>query len=53
MSSHDQAKTEEPIVQSFLGMPNHEQAEAIADQFSHISNNEPLQTEDVYEWNFE
>jgi len=33
-----QAKTEEPIVQSFTGLPDEKQAEQIADQFSEISN---------------
>ena len=48
MSSHDQAKSEEPIVQSFLGLSDETQTENIADQFSHISNlYEPLKTDDI------
>ena len=37
MSSHDQTRSEEPIVQSFLGLPDQTQAETIANQFSEIS----------------
>ena len=48
MTSHDQAKSEVPIVQSLQGMSNQAQAEKIADQFGHISNlYDPLQTEDI------
>ena len=48
MSSHDQAKSEEPNVLSFLGISDQNQAEQIATQFSEISNlYEPLKTEDV------
>ena len=48
MSSHDQAKSEEPEVISFLGIPDETQAEEIANQFSEISNiYEALKTEDI------
>ena len=48
MSSHDQTKSEEPNVMSFLGVSDHNQAELIADQFSEISNQyEPLKNEDI------
>ena len=48
MSSHDQAKTEEPIVQSLNDLPDQTQAEEIANQFSHIANlYEPLKSEDI------
>ena len=48
MSSHDQAKSEEPNVLSFLGISDQNQAAQIATQFSEISNlYEPLKTEDV------
>ena len=48
MSSHDQAKSEEPIVQSFDGMSDAAQSEEIANQFSQISNlYKPLQSDDI------
>ena len=48
MSSHNQAQSEIPTVQSFLGIPDQIQGEKIADQFSEISHlYEPLKTEDI------
>ena len=48
MSSHDQAKSEEPIVLSFDGLSDQAQAEEIAKQFSQIANlYEPLKSEDI------
>ena len=48
MSSHDQAHSEEPVVQSFIGISDELQAEKIAEQFSQISNlYDPLEAEDV------
>ena len=48
MTSHDQAKSEEPNVISFLGISDQSQAEQIASQFSEISNiYEPLKTDDI------
>ena len=48
MSSHNQAQSEMPTVQSFLGIPDQIQGEKIADQFSEISHlYEPLKTEDI------
>ena len=48
MSSHDQAKSDEPIVQSIMNLPNQMQAEAIADEFSSISTMyEPLCKDDI------
>ena len=38
MSSHDAAKSDEPVVQSINSLPNQIQAEMIADEFSAISN---------------
>ena len=38
MISHDQAKTEVPIVQSLQGLSSQVQAETIANQFGQISN---------------
>ena len=48
MTSHDQAKSQVPIVQSLQGLPSQVQAEKIADQFSQISNMyDELKTEDI------
>ena len=48
MTSHDQARSEVPIVQSLKEMPIQSQAEEIANQFAAISNlYEPLQCEDI------
>ena len=48
MTSHNQAKSEEPIVESLMDLPNQTQAEEIANQFGKISNlYEPLKTEDI------
>ena len=48
MSSHNQAQSEMPTVQSFLGIPDQIQGEKIADQFGEISHlYEPLKTEDI------
>ena len=48
MTSHDQARSEVPIVQSLKEMPIQSQAEEIANQFAAISNlYEPLQSEDI------
>ena len=48
MSSHNQARNDEPIVQSLGGLTDQDQAEAIAEQFSQISNQyEPLNSGDI------
>ena len=48
MSSHNQAKNEEPIVQSLSELTDSAQAEVIAEQFSQISNEyEPLDSNDI------
>ena len=48
MSSHDQAKSDEPVVLSIAELPNQIQAELIADEFSAVSNlYEPLRKDDI------
>ena len=48
MSSHDQLRSEEVIVEEISHLSNQNQAEAIADNFSQISNEyEPLNAEDI------
>ena len=39
MSTHDQMKNHEPILQDYIGMPDIEQVEKIADQFATVSQN--------------
>lgn len=48
MTSHNQAKSSEPVVESLMDLPNQMQAEEIANQFSQISDlYEPLKTDDI------
>ena len=48
MTSHDQARSELPAVQSLQGLSSQVQAEKIADQFGHISNlYDELKSDDI------
>ena len=54
MSSNDRTRSEEPTVQSFLGLPDQTHAEKIANQFSEISYlYQPIKAEDIYMKNIE
>ena len=54
MSTHDQMKKHDIVVQSLDGLPDNEQTEAIADQFASVSQlYEPIKDGDFIIGNFE